>query len=61
MGQIGGRDEKIKQKKSGKRHQRMKVVKEIEGNYFSVAFDENRACVSVCVCVCARARACMYE
>jgi hypothetical protein len=51
MGKTEGRDEKIKQKKAGKRHERVKGVKKIEGNYFSVVFDENSACVCVCVCM----------
>jgi hypothetical protein len=54
MGQTDGRDEKTMQKKTGKRPKRFKEAKEIEGNYFFVVFDENRAsvCVRACVCVC---------
>jgi hypothetical protein len=45
MGQTFGRDEKIMQNKRGKKHKSLKGVKKIEGDYFSVVFDEIRTCV----------------
>ena len=54
MGLTDGRDEKIMQKKAGKRPKRLKVVKEIEGNFllYLMRIGLVCACMPACVCEC---------
>ena len=54
IGQTDGRDEKIMQKKAGKRPKRLKGVKEIEGNFFLYLMRIGLVCLCTCMraCVC---------